>query len=133
MRMTPWCLLLLPTARASLAAPDCPRGDDPGEVGDLVVERVQTHVDVVGDAAAIRTEITLRNTSDGPARGSVTLATGLDDDTHPPLIVQRARLMGGDRAVLDDSSACSALASRSRGRCRRCRRPSSWSSSSTPA
>jgi len=88
-------------------AVDCPRGDAPAFVGEFVVERVQTHVDVVGGAAAVRTEITFRNTGDGPARGAVTLATALDDDAPPPLIVQRAFLMGGGRAALDASEAAS--------------------------
>jgi hypothetical protein len=74
-------------------------------VRDLVVERVETHIHVVGGAAALRTAITFRNPGDGPGRAAVTLSTSLGDDRPPLLIAQRAFLADGGRATLDHRDA----------------------------
>jgi hypothetical protein len=97
----PLILLAAAAWTSEALAGHCPRGDAPGPVGELVIEQIQTHVEVVSAAAGLWTEVTLRNPSDGPARAAFTLATRLGDERPPPFVVQRAHIAGNDRAALD--------------------------------
>ncbi len=93
---------------AAHAAPACPAGDAPGDLGAFVIADVATTVTVADGVGHLDWRVVLRNTGAGPASIALDFATatdGDDDGNGAQPIINAVRLGGHSSARLVDVDA----------------------------